>query len=61
MPGMDYIRLLFVMPYVRAILGALAVAGFVALVIAIYPNVNRETVATIGAFSVAALIVIAIY
>jgi hypothetical protein len=54
------IRLIFHTPYVRLVAGAVALMGLIAIVTALFPGADRQIVATIGAFVVAALVVIVI-
>jgi hypothetical protein len=56
-----YIRLIFHLPYIRLVAGGVAVVGLVAVVTAVFPTADRQTVAAIGAFVVAALIVVGVY
>jgi len=56
-----YLRVIFSLPYVRLVAGAVLLLGLVTLVTALFPSADRQTVATIGAFVVAALVVAVIW
>ena len=53
----NFIRFIFTFPYVRLVAGAVVLMGLVAIVTALFPAADRQTVATVGAFVVAGLVV----
>jgi hypothetical protein len=60
-PRLNILRFLLSVPYLRLLVGGLALVGIVAAATAIFPAADRESVAILGALVLGVLIVFVIY